>query len=301
MTFQQLREFCIVSKYENVTKAAEILFITQPALSMTLKKIEAEVGMPLFDRRGRYIYLNENGKMFYRFASKTLKEWEALMEKFHEPETDDKLLRFCFSARYIPDYVLPMFSANNPNIPISIKEVDEKLIMPFLQNEVCDIAVSGVCPEEHDAEGIVSTFFFKNQLLVSVPANNPLSSRRSIQFEDLHSEKFIRLSKQGEFTAEVNAQAKEHGIMLTTLQLVNYEVIKILQNNFDFLYFITSLQAEFDHIPLKRRLIPVEGDGFVKDMYISYLEKNREKVQPFVQWANTRLGLSAQKEMVCDQ
>lgn len=291
MTFQQLREFCIVSQYENVTKAAETLFITQPALSMTLKKIEAEVKLPLFDRRGRYIYLNENGKMFYRFAAKTLKEWDALLEKLHEPESYHNLLRFCFSAQYIPDYILPMFSANNPSIPISMKEVDEKMVVPFLQNEVCDIAISSFCSDIRETDGLVSTFFFQNQLLVSVPINNPISGRRSIQFKDLHSEKFIRLSKQGEFTAEVNELAKEYGIVLTTLQLVNYEVIKILQNNFDFLYFLTSLQAEFDHVPLNRRLIPIEGSRFVKDMYILYLEKNKEKVQPFIQWSNARLGL----------
>ncbi len=296
MTFQQLREFCIVSQYENVTKAAETLFITQPALSMTLKKIEAEVKFPLFDRRGRYIYLNDNGKMFYRFGSKTLKEWDILLEKFHEPESYHDLLRFCFTAQYIPDYILPMFSANNPGIPISMKEADEKLIVPFLENEVCDVAISSFCPDGLDAKGLVSTFFFRNRLLVSVPTDNPISGRRSVQFKDLHSEKFIRLSKKGEFTAEVNEQSKEHGVTLTTLQLVNYEVIKILQNNFDFLYFVTSLQAEFDHVPLNRRLIPVEGDRFVKDMYILYMEKNKEKVQPFIQWANSRLGLKARRE-----
>ena len=165
------------------------------------------------------------------------------------------------------------------------------MVVPFLQNEVCDIAISSFCLDIRETDGLVSTFFFQNQLLVSVPVNNPISGRKSIQFKDLHSEKFIRLSKQGEFTAEVNELAKEYGIVLTTLQLVNYEVIKILQNNFDFLYFLTSLQAEFDHVPLNRRLIPVEGSRFVKDMYILYLEKNKEKVQPFIQWSNARLGL----------
>lgn len=53
MTFQQLRNFCMMSEYESLTKASEALFITQPALSMALKNIEAEVGATLFDRRGK--------------------------------------------------------------------------------------------------------------------------------------------------------------------------------------------------------------------------------------------------------
>ena len=67
------------------------------------------------------------------------------------------------------------------------------------------------------------------------------------------------------------------------------EVIKMQQRNFDFLYFITTLQAEFDYIPVNRKLIPVEGDMFKRDMYLTYLRNNEGKVAPFLEWVNSRL------------
>ena len=119
MTIQQLRQFCILAEYENITSASKALFITQPALSMVLKNVETELGTPLFDRKGRNIYLNHFGKDFYNFAKRTLVDYDALLEKFHFPHQESEALRFCYSSAYIPDYVLPAFSADNPNIPIN--------------------------------------------------------------------------------------------------------------------------------------------------------------------------------------
>ena len=96
MTIQQLRQFCVLAEYENITSASKALFITQPALSMVLKNVETELGTPLFDRKGRNIYLNHFGKDFYNFAKRTLVDYDALLEKFRVPHQDSEALRFCF-------------------------------------------------------------------------------------------------------------------------------------------------------------------------------------------------------------
>ena len=60
MELLQLRYFCVVAKHQNVTKAAAELMISQPSLSKTLRTLEREVGQPLFERRGKYIYYELN-------------------------------------------------------------------------------------------------------------------------------------------------------------------------------------------------------------------------------------------------
>lgn len=290
MTFQQLRNFCAISEFESVTKASEALFITQPALSNTLKNIESEVGVPLFDRRGKNIYLNQYGQEVYSFAKRTLAEWDAITEKANLSLQNEKVLRICYSSDYISDYVLPDFSRHNPDISMSMSDVNEDLIYNFLSNEVYDLAISSLNFGSESSKNIVSSAFFRNQLLVSVPIDNALSTYSSISLKDLEGQKFIRLSKQGEFTEVVNTQIKKEGIAIAITQKVNYEVIKALQSNYDFLYFITSLQSVFDLIPMNRKLIPIEGDMFKRNMYISYLKKNKEKAAPFLAWADSRLS-----------
>lgn len=289
MTIQQLRQFCILAEYENITSASKALFVTQPALSMVLKNVESELGTPLFDRKGRNIYLNQSGKDFYNFAKRTLADYDALLEKFRAPRQESEALHFCYSSAYIPDYVLPAFSADNPNIPITINEVEEKMIPHFLQNEIYDIAISSLKCEDKKNGNVISTNFFSNKLMVSVPFNNPLASRKTLSLEELSGQKFFRLSKHGEFSDELDALAKSKGVRMDVVQRVNYEIIKKLQKDFDFLYFITTLQAQFDYIPMNRRLIQVEEDIFVKNMYVSYLKKNEEKALLFIDWAKQKL------------
>ena len=75
MELLQLRYFCTVAHYQSVTRAAAELMISQPALSKTIRNLEREVGVPLFERRGKYIQLNRMGELFYsqvRHALNTL-------------------------------------------------------------------------------------------------------------------------------------------------------------------------------------------------------------------------------------
>ena len=289
MTFQQLREFCVISEYENLTMASKALFVTQPALSIALKSIEEEVGTQLFDRRGKTIRLNQNGKEFYDYARRTLAEWDALVERFRVPVAGDALLRICYSSEYISSYVLPAFCASNPSVQITINEVPENLISNFVFNEVYDLAIAGLKDETLSDSEMVRRCFYHNRLMASVPLSNELSKKTSLSLEDLHGQKVFRLSKQGEFSCTLDEMAKCSGVNMSVSQRVNYEVIKLQQRNSYFLYFITSLQAEFDYIPINRKLIPVEGDMFEKDIYMYFLKKNEKKVTPFLDWVESRL------------
>lgn len=289
MTLQQLRSFCMIAEYENITKASNALYITQPALSMTLGKIENELGTSLFDRSKRNIKLNENGRIFYRFARKTLDEWDIMISKIHMRRQDDAVLRFCYSSAYLSDYVLPAFIAGSPGISIDISEVKEEMIPALLDSEVFDIALSGVRHDAADSANLVSRPFAKNQLLVSVPEDNPLAARESLSLKDLQGQNFIRLSKGGEFTAAVDEQARIEGVSMAVTQHVNYEVIKALQKNMSFLYFVTLLQAQFDYVSDNRKLIPIRGSAFQKDMYATFLRKNEKRVGIYLDWAAAHL------------
>lgn len=286
MTFQQLRELCVIAEHENVTAAARALFISQPALSMSLKNIETEVGTVLFDRHGKNIALNQDGRDFYDYARRTLAEFDAIQKRFRTPVQSGNPLRICYSTSYIPDYVIPAFSASRPDIPITINEAEKKMIPVFLLNGTYDMAISG----ERYGDELVSQRFYRNRLMVSVPTSNPLSKRSAVSLKDLDGQTFFRLSKCGEFSEIVDVLAKNEGIALSTVQRVNYEVIKALQTKADFLYFITTLQAEFDYTSMNRKLIPMEGDMFIKDMYIYLPKKNSSKAEPLICWAEKRFG-----------
>ena len=76
MNLQQLEYFRVVATLEHITKAANVLHIAQPALSKIIKTLERELGLQLFDRVGKNIVLNENGKILLKYARQV--EVEAL-------------------------------------------------------------------------------------------------------------------------------------------------------------------------------------------------------------------------------
>ena len=63
MEIQQLRYFTVAARYQHITKAAEEIHIAQPALTQIIKRLESEVGAPLFERNGRNIILTPEGKI----------------------------------------------------------------------------------------------------------------------------------------------------------------------------------------------------------------------------------------------
>ena len=76
MNVAQLRYFITVAQLENISKAAELLYLKQPALSKNISKLEEELGTPLFERNGKRLSLNVQGKRFLECANTVLRELE---------------------------------------------------------------------------------------------------------------------------------------------------------------------------------------------------------------------------------
>ena len=78
MELQQLKYFLVLAKSENVTKAAASLHIAQPALSQSIKRLETELGVQLFQRTGRRLHLNEAGRFFEEKVAPLMQTLDAL-------------------------------------------------------------------------------------------------------------------------------------------------------------------------------------------------------------------------------
>ena len=84
MELQQIKYFRVIARTENISRAAEQLFIAQPSLSQMLKRLEEEIGMPLFDRNGKKIVLNGAGKIFLKYADEVCQALENAESELRE-------------------------------------------------------------------------------------------------------------------------------------------------------------------------------------------------------------------------
>lgn len=80
MNLSQLYYFCKLAELQHYTQAAQELYITQPSLSGAISTLESELGVDLFQKRGRNVYLTKYGKEFYQYVSAALRELDKGIE-----------------------------------------------------------------------------------------------------------------------------------------------------------------------------------------------------------------------------
>jgi len=192
LNFTQLRVFFQAAKYENFTQAAQKLFITQPAVTAQIKLFEDYCGLKLFKKRGRKIYLTDEGKTLYDYACKMIeseKEFERLIDDLKELKRG--LLRLGTAktyARYFMPYLMPRFHEVYPDIKIRLDEGSSRDMMHSLldlRNEVAVIA------QADDHPDVQFTPFTKEELVIILAPDHRLAFKKSIAFEELAQEPII--------------------------------------------------------------------------------------------------------------
>lgn len=122
ITEKKLQYFIEVCKTENISSAARNLFIAQPALSKTIQELEEELHYPLFDRQGKHIILNENGRIFQTYAKQILADYDgARAALMANNQTDNKHISFGVSvcSQLLSD-ILGGFYEKRPDANITV-------------------------------------------------------------------------------------------------------------------------------------------------------------------------------------
>lgn len=151
-TLRQLRVFASVAKHLNFGKAAEELHLTPPAVSMQIRELETQVGLPLFDRSGRKVALTVTGEYLLVYARKilaTLKDAEDAIARFRGLQGGRLVIGMVATAKYFLPRLLAQFRQEHPDVEIRLVVGGnrEQLVAAMQRNEV-DLAIMGRPPRE---------------------------------------------------------------------------------------------------------------------------------------------------------
>lgn len=197
MELLQLKYFQSVAKYENITKAANELHISQPSLSITIKRLEEELKVPLFNRKGKKIELSVFGKSFLTNVNSILNQIEnaklELLEVYGEKNTH---LSLSASISFFLSGLLKDFLLINPHITMSqsinsISEITTRLIDRSL-----DFAIT--CPPI-DNSNIETINLIEEEIVAVIPITHPLSNKEFVHLNELKNEDFISLTEDNSF------------------------------------------------------------------------------------------------------
>ena len=152
VTFRQLQVFVTVAKYNSMARAAESLHLTPPAVSMQIKEIEAQVGLPLFDRQGRTVSLSTAGEYFLVHARRmlvALKDADDEMAHFRKLESGLLNVGLLNTAQYFVPHLLARFREQHPGVELRLQVGSNRVeLASLLQNGDVDLAIMGWSPDE---------------------------------------------------------------------------------------------------------------------------------------------------------
>jgi len=152
VTFRQLRVFVEVARSGSVARAAEALHLTPPAVSMQVKEVESQVGLPLFDRHGRSVSLSLAGEYFLVHAKKllaALKEADDAMQRLKRVERGALTVGMVTTAKYFVPHLLALFREEHPGVEVRLRiAVNREQLVTMLNAGDVDLAVMGRPPRE---------------------------------------------------------------------------------------------------------------------------------------------------------
>jgi LysR family transcriptional regulator, hydrogen peroxide-inducible genes activator len=194
MELDQLRYFLRIAETKSFTRAAELLFVSQPALSRSVQKLEEELGVPLFVRKSRVVELSDSGSKFKIRAEQIL----TLVDDTKAQLTDDgKTGRVRIGAiPTVAPYFLPTFLKTfAKNFTEAIAEVYEdttkNLLHQLTQGEI-DFAVMALPVNEKHME---VESLFEEELLLALPRHHELCDKAQIRLKDLEQIPFVMLDE----------------------------------------------------------------------------------------------------------
>jgi DNA-binding transcriptional LysR family regulator len=194
LTLRQLRLFEAVATLLSYSRAAEQMNVTQPAVSMQVQQLEAELGLQLLVKSGKKVTLSQAGEEMLRQVRRILNQVliaEEAMGAFHQSEGGrGGLLHLgvVSSAHYFAPALLTAFAAEWPGVKFKLTVDRRETILAMLQNHQLDVAIAGYPPSEADLE---AETFAQNPHCIVASAAHPLAKKRRIHWDALRDEPFI--------------------------------------------------------------------------------------------------------------
>lgn len=208
MDFTQMRYFCAVAEMENMTEASKKLFVPQPTLSVSLSKLEQELGTRLFDRLNNRIVLNETGKVFYARCLEMLSAQKNLVSEIHEIAAHPtKRISLVSTVQLISTELISCFMKEHPDYFFTQHLRDPQKAILMLRHGEADFAIT------NELEGLGNQFHYQPLVLervyVALSKSHPLASRKSLHMAELAGERFCIYRPMQNEASEMDAYFQE--------------------------------------------------------------------------------------------
>lgn len=251
----QLQYFKVIAETGSLTKAAETLHVSQPAMSAMLKKFEEELNVELFDRSPNRIFLNQTGEIALVHINHILQNVEQMKTDLLNAAQQNLTLRIAFCDPGVRWFTVPRFTVAHPEIQIKDELYEGTESAKFLSDRVYDLIVT---PEKIQSHGIESQPFLPDQVFLSVPAESRLAGLESVSLRDIPEQPLLYPQIGGHFLAQIETIITQNGLPITLVKN-EYNITQHLIRTTNFLATISTLSKDLRNDGTHRALIPLSN------------------------------------------
>jgi DNA-binding transcriptional LysR family regulator len=219
----QIEAFLEVARRQNLSRAAEALFVSQPTLTARLQALEANLGEQLFVRTRRGMRLTDAGEAFLPYAEHVVRALGDGRERLDE-------LRRGIAGRLVlgaPPTVLPdvlaRFSAGHPSVRLAVKTGTSEEILEMVLHDQVQLGIMRALGHPE----VESTPLYADQLVLIAGPSHRLAGRRQVQLADLAGEALILFGRSASFRDDTEAIFHQAGVLPgSIMELDNIEAAK---------------------------------------------------------------------------
>jgi LysR family carnitine catabolism transcriptional activator len=224
LTIAELKAFVMVARSLSFTHAASNLGITQPALSMTIRQVEAKFGATLFDRSTRSVKLSSTGALLHPAAERLIENFERTTAGMREI-ADGRLGRITIAcpegvAAHVVAPTLARFVVNHPKVMVSVHDGDAASVEQMMHSFGADFGVTGYWKDHPD---FVFAPLTTDRCCVICPPTHPLAGKQLISLRDLDNVPIVALNRDAGVRRLLEATCEAAGIRL----VVQFEVARV--------------------------------------------------------------------------
>lgn len=291
MELRQLEYFQMASRLKNITRAAERLKVSQPNITVAIKKLEAELDIQLFDRSQKQLSLTPEGAVFLNRIEIALRNiQDAVLEVNDYKQLQKGTIKIGIPAM-IGSYLFPQifssFQQRYPHLDIYLYEEGSMAIREQLERDELDFGIVIITDASPNLQLLPMS---KNQLMACVPPNHSLAAQDFVEIEDLADTNLIML-KEGSYLRhlvlqKLKAVSITPDIVLESNQIETVKGLVASSVGIAFLLdFIIHDTPNVKSLPLKEPVFVDIGLAWKKDRYIS------RAAQSFIDFCKDSLDL----------
>lgn len=275
-----LEQLLAFEKFGTLSKAAQFIHMSQPSLSLSMKRLEDLIGVPLFTRTKNRIILNENGQLLVKYAHELLEFERNMIQQIRLADVSQHELHYA-SISPTPVFLLDSILQQLSTKKVKTQLIDDNdLLFSSLLEDKVEFIISTTTPKNPK---LATIRLFQEQLYLSVDSTHLLATKKNITFQDIATENILLFKNIGFWMNVCRFRLPSANFLI----MDNFEAFTKVADTGNFPHFTSNVMQKLLTSPDNKVLLPLEEKDSIATYYLIFKKQYQDTLAPILTHLNS--------------